>query len=183
MDLVGRVKGIILSPSAEWQTIDREPGDVSYLFMNYVAILAAIPAIASLIGTIMLGVSFGAALAAAILSYVLSFVSVYLVALIADALAPTFGGRKDMASALKLTTYSYTPMWLAGIFNVIPFLGILSLVGLYGVYLLYLGLPVLMKAPKDRAVVYTVVIIVCAIILSLIISAIIGVIVLRMILS
>ncbi len=182
MDLIARVKGIILSPATEWQTIDRDSGDTAYVF-TYVAILAAIPAVAGFIGTKMLGVSIGAALAAAILGYVLSFVTVYVVALIADALAPSFGGRKDFASALKLTAYSYTPFWLAGIFAIIPVLGILGLLGLYGFYLLYLGLPVLMKSPKERALLYAVAIIVCAIIISIIISAIIGMVLVRMILS
>ncbi len=174
MDLVARVKGIILNPSAEWQKIEPESGDVAYLFTNYVAILAAIPAVCGFIGSMLIGVPIVAALISAILGYVLAFVAVYVVALIADALAPTFGGRKDFGSALKLTAYSYTPAWLAGIFSLIPFLGILGILGLYGIYLLYLGLPVLMKCPKDKAVVYTIVIIVCGIIISLIIGAIVG---------
>jgi hypothetical protein len=43
MNLVERIKGILLQPKSEWQTIEREPGDAGYLFPNYVAIVAAIP--------------------------------------------------------------------------------------------------------------------------------------------
>ena len=167
MELVSRVKNIIVSPATEWQTIDRESGDVGYVF-TYVAILAAIPAVAGLIGTMTLGASLGTALVTAVFGYVMSFVTVYVVALIADLLAPSFGGRKDFPSALKLTAYSYTPFWLAGIFSIIPALAFLGLLGLYGFYLLYLGLPVLMKAPKERALLYALAIIVCAIIISII---------------
>ena len=41
-------------------------------------------------------------LASAIVQYLLAFVMVYVVALIIDALAPTFDGQKDQPSALKL---------------------------------------------------------------------------------
>lgn len=181
MNLVERVKGIILNPKAEWPIIDREPGDVGTVFTGYVAILAAIPAIAGLIGQILIGFPIVAALMFAILGYLLSFVTVYVMALIANALAPTFGGRKDMGSALKLMAYSYTPVWLAGIFSIIPLLGILAIVGLYGLYLLYLGVPVLMKSPQDKSMVYTIVIVVCAIVLSIIVSFIIGALLVRMI--
>lgn len=180
MNLVERVKGIILDPSAEWRKIEPESGDAVYLFTNYVAILAAIPAITGLIGHLIIGTPFMFALITAIIGYVLAFVVTYLVALLVNALASTFGGRSDMPSALKVTVYSYTPAWVAGIFSIIPFLGIIGmLLGLYGIYLLYLGLPVLMKCPKDRAVLYTVAIVVCAIIISLVLGALIGLLFLR----
>jgi hypothetical protein len=182
MNLIERVKGIILNPGAEWQKIESEPGDVGTLFGSYVAILAAIPVVAGFIAAALVGVSVpgagtvyvpvGTALVSAVVGYVLTFVIVYVVALIVDALAPSFGGRKDMASALKLVVYSYTPAWLAGIFVIIPVLSFLGILGLYGFYLLYLGLPILMKSPKERSLLYTVVIIVCAVILSIVVGVI-----------
>ena len=45
MNLVERIKGILLQPKSEWPAIEREPGDAGYLFPNYVAIVAAIPAV------------------------------------------------------------------------------------------------------------------------------------------
>ena len=89
-------------------------------------------------------------------------------ALIVDALAPSFGGRKHFESALKLTTYSYTPAWICGFFFLIPGLRFLSVLGLYGLYLLWLGLPVLMKSPQERSLLYAGAIVVCAILLGLI---------------
>ena len=55
MDLVERVKAILLTPKTEWPVIAREPGDVAYLFKNYVAILAAIPAVCGFIGSVISG--------------------------------------------------------------------------------------------------------------------------------
>ncbi len=130
MNLLERVKGILLNPRAEWPVIEREQGDVAYLFMNYVAILAAIPAICGFIGTSLIGISLPGlgtvrvpivtGLVGAIVGYLLTFAMVYIVALLADLLAPTFQGQKNFENALKLVVYSYTPAWLIGVFLLIP---------------------------------------------------------------
>jgi hypothetical protein len=178
MNLVERVKNIILTPNTEWPVIDRETGDTGFLFKNYVAILAAIPAVCGFIGTVILGaglrVGLTFSLLSAIIGYVLAFVASYLMALIVNALAPSFSGRSDFPSALKLVVYSSTAAWLAGVFSLIPALAILGILGLYSLYLLYLGVPVLMKTPPEKAMVYTIVVIVCAIVMWIVIAAIPG---------
>jgi hypothetical protein len=174
MNLVERVKNIILTPKTEWPVIAGEPGDVGFLFGNYVAILAAIPAVCGFIGALLLGVPIGAALLSAVLHYLLTFVVVYIVALVVDALAPTFGSTKNFANALKLTVYSYTPSWVAGVFLLIPGLHFLTILGLYGLYLLWLGLPPLMKTPPDKAIVYTIAIVICALIIGIVVAMILG---------
>ena len=172
MNLVERVKGIIVSPKTEWPVIAGEPGDVGYLFSNYVAILAAIPAVCGFIGAVLIGVPVIAALIGAIIKYVLAFVAVYIVAWIVNLLAPTFASQKDFASALKVTVYSYTASWVAGVFLLIPALSFLTILGLYGLYLLYLGLPPVMKTPPEKAILYTIVIVVCAIVVAIVLGAI-----------
>jgi Yip1 domain len=184
MTLVDRVKNIILTPKTEWPTIDREPGDVVYLFTSYVAILAAIPAICGFIGLSIVGMSLpgmgtmrmgvASGIVNAIVGYLLAFLIVYVVAIIVDALAPTFGGRKDFESALKVTAYSYTPSWLCGIFLLFPGFRFLTILGLYGLYLLWLGLPPLMKSPQEKSLGYAAAIVVCAIVIGLILGMIQG---------
>jgi hypothetical protein len=161
VNLVERARGIIVSPATEWQVIDREPGDAGFLFTNYVAILAAIPAVCGFIGWVLLGVPIVMALVIALTRYIMSFVTCYVVAYIVDQVAPSFGGRRDFESALKLVVYAATPLWLAGVFLLIPGLGFLAILGLYAIYLLWIGIPPLMRAPQDRALVYTVVVILC----------------------
>lgn len=173
MNLVERVKGIILSPKTEWPVIAGEPGDAGYLFSNYVAILAAIPAVCGFIGSVIVGAPIVGALLVAVIHYVLAFVNVYIVALIVNLLAPTFNSQKSFASALKVTVYSYTPSWLAGVFLLIPGLRFLTILGLYGLYLLWLGLPPLMKTPPEKAIWYTIVIVVCAIVVAIVLGAVI----------
>ncbi len=180
MNLFERVKGILLNPRAEWSIIEREPGDMAYLFMNYVAILAAIPAVCGFIGSSLIGISLPGlgtvrvpivtGLVGAVVGYLLTFAMVYIVALLADLLAPTFQGQKNFENALKLTVYSYTPAWLVGVFLLIPSLGFLTILGLYGLYLLWTGIPPLMKAPQEKSIVYTLAIIVCAIVIGLVVG-------------
>jgi hypothetical protein len=179
MDIVSRVKNILLQPASEWRVIDGESGDAGYLFKNYVAILAAIPAVCGFIGSVMIGGSLFFGLISAIVGYLLAFGGVYLLAFMVDTLAPNFGGTKSLPSALKLIVYSSTAAWVGGIFSLIPALAILSLLcGLYSLYLLYLGIPVLMRAPADKALVYTIVVVVCAIIVWMVIAAIPGMLIL-----
>ncbi len=182
MDLVGRVKGIVLNPKQEWQTIAGETTTIADLYKSYIVILAAIGPVASIIGMSIIGISLpfagsyrvpiGSSLSSAIVQYVLILAGVYILALVINALAPTFSGEKNINQAFKVAAYSYTPGWLAGIFMMIPALGILGILGLYGLYILYLGLPLLMKAPPEKAMGYLVAVIVAAIVIFAIIGAI-----------
>ena len=182
--LVARVKGIILQPKSEWRVIDGETTTVGQLYTGYIIPLSAIPPIASVIGLSIIGISlpligtyrvpFGAALTSAITQYILGLVGVYVLALIIDALAPTFAGQKNQMQALKVAAYSSTASWLAGIFALIPGLRFLAILGLYSLYLLFLGLPALMKAPAEKAIAYTVVVVICAIVIFVVIGSIAG---------
>ncbi len=152
MNLVERAKSIMFKPSDTWAVVKNEQTTIKELFVSYAAILAIIPAAASfigmsLVGTSMLGIHFRipfvAGLVHAIVSYVLSLVGVYVVAFIIDALAPSFNSRKDILSATKVAVFAFTPAWVGGIFMLVPMLGILTLLAsLYGLYVLYIGLPI-----------------------------------------
>ena len=177
VNLVARVKNILLTPQTEWPVIAGESGDTAYLFRNYVAILAIIPAVCVAIGLMMLpfGPLYWLALTGivyAAIGYALAFVGTWVLALVINLLAPVFGGRADFPGAMKLSVYSQTPYWLAGVFYLVPALSVLALLGLYGFYLLWLGLPVLMKSPKEKSLFYTIAIVVCAIIFYAILGAI-----------
>src|SRR5205823_5285993 len=163
--------------------IEKEPGDPVYLFANYVAILALVPALAGFIGMSVVGVStpagtmrvpLAAGLFNALFAYVLTFVMVYVMALIVDALAPTFAGEKNFANALRLSVYSCTPLWLAGIFMIIPGLRFLVVLGFYGLYVLWSGLPSLMKSPHGKSLVYAAAAVACAFVLAFVFGAIQG---------
>jgi hypothetical protein len=181
MNLTERVKNILLQPAEEWTVIDNEPTSISELYRSYIVPLAAIGPVASIIGLSLIGihvpytgtyrVPLMSAIGHAVVNYVLALAAVYVLALIIDALAPTFHGVKNTLQALKVAAYSSTPAWLAGIFILIPVLSFLQILGLYSLYLLYLGLPILMKTPQDKALAYTIVVIIAALVIFAIIGA------------
>jgi len=179
--LIARVKAILTTPKTEWPVIAAEPATVADLYKNYIIWLAAIPAICqfikgSFLGSGVFGIvvrtPVGMGITMMVLGYVLTLVVVYLVALIVDALAPSFGGQKNQVQALKAVAYSWTAGWAAGIGALVPWLGVLiGLAGVvYGIYLLYLGLPATMKCPTEKSGGYTAVSIIIAIVLSWIVG-------------
>lgn len=180
MDIVERVKGIILRPKQEWQTISVEPTTIPELYKNYIVILAAIGPVASIIGMSIVGISVPLAgsfrvsifssISSAIVHYILTLVGVYVLALIIDALAPTFSGEKNINQAFKVAAYSSTPGWVVGVIGIIPSLSPLMIFGLYGLYLLYLGLPTLMKSPREKSLGYTIAVIIAAIVIFMVIG-------------
>jgi hypothetical protein len=181
--LVTRVQNLLLRPSPTWDEIAAEPSSVRSIYLGYVLPLAAIPPIAQAIGMTVFGIStpffsyhtpIVASVTQALVSYVLSLVLIYVQSLIIDALAPSFGGTRNPLNAFKLSAYSWTAAWVAGIFGIFPMLGVLSLLGLYSLYLMYRGVPKLMLTPEDKAVGYTAVIVIISIVMALIVGAVAG---------
>ena len=166
MNLVDRVKNILLSPRTEWPKIAGEAATAQSLYTGYILILAAIAPIALLIR------SGGAAIAAALAQYVVALVITYLLALIVDVLAPTFNGTKDFTQSLKLVAYSYTAPWIAGVFLLLGTIGgVIGLIAaIYAWYTFYLGVPVLKKCPPEKAVGYTIVVVLCGIVLAIVLG-------------
>ena len=165
MNLIERVKSILLNPKEEWPKIAAETATVQSLYVGYIMILAAIGPIVMLVAFGALGFGFGAG--TAVFAYIHSLVGVAILALIVDVLAPSFGGTKDYVAAMKLVAYSFTAVWIAQIGLLIPVLGLLIVLAglIYGFYLFFLGVPVLKKSTPDKAVPFTIVVVVSAIVL------------------
>ena len=172
MNAVARVKAILIDPAAAWRGFEKDIGDPAYLLSRYVAVLALIPALSSFVGATLIGViapsgtilrtDLIGGLFGAIFSYAASCAIVVLLGLIIDLLAPRFGGRRNFEDAFKLAVYSFTPLWLAGMFLLLPGLRFLLLTGVYGIYLFWLGAPRLAKVPEQQAANFTLVIVICA---------------------
>jgi hypothetical protein len=177
---------ILTTPKTEWPVIEAETTDVAKLYSGYIAILAAIPAICSFIGTTMFGtyVPFVGAVRTPIvrgfvtmvLTYVLALAVVYIAALVIDKLAPTFESTPNFIQALKLVAYASTAGWVAGVLYLIPALGILIiLASLYNIFLFYLGLPVMMKTPDAKVIPYMIVAAIVVIVLTFLGMAFVGI--------
>ncbi len=179
MDVISRAKGLILDPAAEWARIAPEGGTPKDHLLAYAVPMAAIPAVAGLIGTVAFA---GPGLAVvgivvAVLGYVLSLASVFVLAKLIEALAPSFGGVADPLSAMKLSVYSPTAAWLAGLFSLVPALGFLGLLGLYSAYIYWVGVPHTVRVPDERRVVFTVVLVIVAVVVNILIGMLIGLVV------
>jgi hypothetical protein len=174
-----RVKNILFSPAEEWDRIEAEPATVRDLYLRYACILAAIGPVARLIG----GQVFGRrgfflivhpplirSLLSAVVDYGLNLAGIFVLALAIDAMAPSFGGTRSRIQALKLAVYAWTAGWLFAVFQLAPPVSGLSIIGIYSLYLLYLGLPKLMKPAEDKAMVYAVISIVVALAIWIVVT-------------
>lgn len=180
-DIVQRVQDILLKPKDAWPAIAAEADDVPAVYRNYLVYLAAVPAVAafiglSLVGTSIFGVHFRVPVVAGLVNMVVGFLltlaMVYVLGLVANALAPAFQGEKNLTNAVKLVAYGSTAGLLGGIFNLLPALSMLGLLAaLYSIYLIYTGVPVMMKAPQDKSLAYTAVLVVCGIVAGLVVGA------------
>jgi Yip1 domain len=182
--LIARVKNIVLQPKLEWPVIAPEPTTIAQLYTGYVMPLAAFAAVLSFLHISVLGVSvpfagvmrspMAVGLESAVLYFGSSLLGLFLVGLIINVLAPRFAGTANQRQALKVAAYAFTPAWLSSVLALSPILAtLLQLVALcYGIYVLYLGLPVLMRSPRERALGYTAAVVACTVLLGIILGGI-----------
>jgi hypothetical protein len=178
MNLVQRAKALCLSPDPSWSIIATERAETAGLLTGYVLPLAGAAATAQFIGAALVGqnlgllgtyrVPLGTGIGMAVASLIVAAIGVVLLSMVIDGLAPTFGAEKNREQALKVAVYSATPVWVAGLLQILPALGVVVMLGaVYAVYLLYLGLLKLMKCPADKAVAYTATVVVSAVAIGL----------------
>src|SRR5262245_6201530 len=186
MSIVERVKRLCVSPTSEWPVIAEEKAEAASLITGYVLPLAGAAAVAALIGRVVFGISvpllgtyrepLTTSIGGAVFTIIVAVVGVFVLSAVINALAPTFGAQKSTEQALKVAVYSLTPAWVASLLQILPALSIFALLGaFYGIYLLYLGLPRLMKCPQDKAVSYAAVVVVCCLVLGAVTLAVSGV--------
>jgi len=185
--IIERVKAIVLKPKQTWEEIAAEETTPRDLMKSSVFILAAVPAVASFLGRWIIGIhipfagvyhfSFGASLVSSITSYVITVASIWVLAKILFIVGPKFDSKGEETACFKMVVYSYFPYLAAGVLLVIPSLSVLVyLAGFYGLYLMYVGLPIVMETPEEKTIPFMVVIVVAAILVSVIASSIFGVI-------
>jgi len=161
------------------------PATTRQIMINYVAVLAAIPFFATLIGDLwyyslfvplrFVGSFAAYAFTAAVLTYIFDVAAVYVMAIVIRMLGPTFGSAPTEIQSLKLAAYIYTPVFLIAVLDLIPLASILTFLGvLYGLYILYLGLPIVMGTAKDKVIGYVVGVVIAAFIIYFVIGFIIS---------
>ena len=162
---IQHMMGILYHPKTEWAHIRKEHYSAMHVFLSQISILAAIPSVSLYIGTTQVGWSITggefikldamSAAMAAIAFYFAMWVAVGFIAYAIHWMEKTYGGNVAFEECLLLTTFTATPMFLSGLVGLYPMLWLNVFVGLaaviYSVYLLYVGVPIIMQIPEDRA--------------------------------
>ena len=114
--LLERARAIVLNPRATWPVIAAETDSVGGLYRNWILWLSAITPLATFIGLAVFGlrlpfigslrVGVGTLLTQMLLQYALTLLIIFVLALIAAALAPGFSGRNERVAALKAIAYA-----------------------------------------------------------------------------
>ncbi len=178
MNIIERVKNILLTPKTEWEVINGETATSQSLLIGYVLPLAVVAAIGSLLKGLLFGGFIGMKyfIIMAAIAFIASILSFFITVIIIDMLAPSFGSEKNMGKSAQLVAYSGTPSYIGGLLSFIPVIGwLVSLAAwAYGIYLMYLGIGPLKKTPEDKKVVYMVVAFLIMIVLYFVIVAVLG---------
>ena len=177
--MIQRIVALLLHPRSEWARIDAEPATVRGIMTGWVMPLAAIGPVAKLAGSQLFdGGRYGAAMAPrlttslteAVMGYALSLLAIYLLSRLINGLGPNFGGKRDPVAAMKVAGYGATAAYLAGAFQLVHILEWFEVLGLYSLYLIFVGLPAVMHAPRKRVFVFTVVVMLTGIALTIALS-------------
>ncbi len=178
MNIIERVKNILVTPKTEWEVIKTESTTPQALFISYVLPLSLLAAAGVFLhGLIFPGVSgFKFFIVSAIIAFVANAVGFFLSSYIIDALAGSFDSEKDINKSAQLVAYSSTPSYIASLLSFVPGIGTLISIGgmIYGIYLMYLGIGPLKKTSEEKKVAYMVVAYLVIIAIYFVIAAIVG---------
>lgn len=179
--ILSRAYGLLREPKKEWAQIRDEETTVTHILLGYVAPLAAIPPICDMLGRTIWGERYGeevirpeigGAIVSVIVTWIVSVALVALLGYLINALAPNFDADKNELAAQKIAAYSLTPSFLSGVFSLYPGLWWVSLFALAAMaFLMYRGLPILMKTPEDRATGYTATVVIAGMVAAIVLFA------------
>ena len=178
MNIIARVKNILITPKTVWDVIDTEITTPQSLLISYVLPLSIISAIGPILSGIflssVLGITFF--VITAFIAFFSTLVGYYISVYIVDMLAPSFDSEKNLNKSAQLVAYSATPLYVAGFLSFIPVLGgLLKFAAIiYSVYITYLGLGPLKQTPEDKKVIYLLVVIVVMVGITIIVAAVLG---------
>ena len=167
--MLSHLFGLFINPKAEWEVIRDNPCSIGSGFCAYIFILAAIPPVSGYIGTTTFGWEIGAreavklsadsALIIAIAYYLIMLVGVFTMGFMIHWMGKTYESEQPLPRCISLATYIASPMFLIGIFEILPILWVNFLVGLpalaYSVYLLYTGVPIMMEVSSERGFLFS----------------------------
>ena len=167
--VLDHVWGLFSHPREEWESIRDEPCTITKCYLKHILILAAIPAVSAYIGAVQVGWSVGgedtvrltsaSALPMAVVFYGAMLVAVFVVGRLIFWMSQTYGAETTLAQSVVLAAYTGTPLFLVGVVALypMPWLNMLFVILalFYTIYLLYTGVPVVMKINRERGFLFS----------------------------
>ncbi len=182
--ILNHLWGLYAHPLDEWKTIEARHENFFYA-LSHIALIAAIPSVMGYVASVYLGWSIGvgnaitlthdSALFIALSMYFALIIGVFALAYLAHWMAHTFGASPSYTQTLELTAYTATPIFMSAFAAIYPslwFVVCAGLVGLtYSVYLLYTGVPILMRISHERGFIYASSVVTCGLVILVVILA------------
>ncbi len=175
MKIINQAISVLVNPKEALKKAKNEKVETMDIIF-YLGIISIPTLIGFILGFGAIGYSttfIGAAIGGAIVYYIMAIIGIIIFGFVLNAFAPTFKSKQNKMQAMKLVAFSATPWLLAGILYIYPAISLLTiLAGLYGLYILYIGIPIYMETPKDQQIPYLIVAIVIFIIIMGVVAAI-----------
>lgn len=159
---------ILFSPKAGWRAVAEDSPSVLKTLLLHTAVYALIPAACWYYGVTQVGWSFAgnepmrltadSALPMCLLFYLAMIAGVVFLGAMVNWMSDTYGQAGNLSSSIALISYTASPFFVAGLLGLYPLLwldvGVGVLVACYCIYLLYLGVPIVLKVSAERGFLY-----------------------------
>jgi hypothetical protein len=162
--------GLLVRPSAQWRTVADLPESSFKTLVLYPCFLAILPAVAWYYGTTQVGWTVGdhgetikltvaSARQICILFYLTMVACVSIIGYFIHWMSDTYGAESTPTKGVVIAGLTATPLFIAGLVGFYPLLWLDMLVGVtavcWAVYLMYLGIPIVMKIPEERGFLFS----------------------------
>lgn len=162
--------GLLVRPTTQWRTIADLHESTLRTLLLYPCILAIIPAVAWYYGTTQIGWTVGdhgepirltreSAREICILFYLTMIACVSVIGYFIHWMAATYGAQTTITRGIVTAGLVATPLFIAGLVGIYPVLWLDMLIGVaavsWAVYLMYLGIPIMMRIPEERGFLFS----------------------------
>lgn len=162
--------GLLLRPSEQWRIVAQLPERSRNVLVLYPCIFALLPAIAWYYGTSQVGWTTGlqgnvvrltadSAFQISVLFYLVMVGSVAIIGFFIHWMSQTYGAESTIPKGIVIAGLTATPLFITGLVGFYPTLWLDLLIGVvaisWAVYLMYLGIPIMMKIPEERGFLFS----------------------------
>lgn len=156
-DILITIKELVINPEKEWIRIKNNNDSGPAVFRKIAIPLIALLSVSNLFFALITNTfDTNTAIIICALIFITESVSVVATTYIIDELVPFFDGTKNRDNAYKLIIYSSIPYWTINIIVAfLPFLSVFRFVSLYGFYLLWKGIELVVPILQEKRLNYT----------------------------